>query len=216
MNIICRSEAIAGGLARYFTGKPCKHGHVAERLVSNMGCMQCAAIKFKAYYVKNTDAEKARRQKYKTENRERLNAQRKAERLKNRDQYLEERRQYYANNSERERARCATFRATNPDSVRTASARWGHKNRARRTAMQRERDARKLNATPKWADRDAITKVYVEAARLSKLHGVPYEVDHIFPLQGKTVCGLHVACNLRPVLASVNRRKNNKLPEDVA
>jgi hypothetical protein len=40
--IISRSEAKAQGLKTYFTGKPCKHGHVAIRLVSNGSCRQCA------------------------------------------------------------------------------------------------------------------------------------------------------------------------------
>lgn len=40
--IIRRSEAKAQGLKTYFTGKPCKHGHVAIRLVSNGSCRQCA------------------------------------------------------------------------------------------------------------------------------------------------------------------------------
>jgi hypothetical protein len=41
-NIIGRDEARALGLKRFFTGKPCKHGHVAERGVSNPGCMECS------------------------------------------------------------------------------------------------------------------------------------------------------------------------------
>src|SRR5690606_28784629 len=40
--IILRPEARARGLKRYFTGKPCKRGHVSERLVSSKACVQCA------------------------------------------------------------------------------------------------------------------------------------------------------------------------------
>jgi hypothetical protein len=39
--MISRQEALAQGLPRYFNGKPCKHGHVSERFVSNRGCYQC-------------------------------------------------------------------------------------------------------------------------------------------------------------------------------
>jgi hypothetical protein len=39
--VISREEARAEGLTRYFTGKPCKHGHVAERHVASCGCMVC-------------------------------------------------------------------------------------------------------------------------------------------------------------------------------
>jgi len=41
MQIISRAEAKAKGLKRYFTGKPCKHGHVAERQVFNATCVDC-------------------------------------------------------------------------------------------------------------------------------------------------------------------------------
>ena len=41
-DIIGRDEAKALGLPRFFTGKPCKHGHVAERGVSNPECMECS------------------------------------------------------------------------------------------------------------------------------------------------------------------------------
>jgi len=39
--IITRKEAKAKGLKRYFTGKPCKRGHISERLVCNKGCIEC-------------------------------------------------------------------------------------------------------------------------------------------------------------------------------
>src|SRR5271157_247897 len=54
--LISRQEAKAQGLKRYFTGKPCKHGHVAERLVLDGNCLGCARISAKkgsANYRKN-------------------------------------------------------------------------------------------------------------------------------------------------------------------
>ena len=41
MKIISRKEAIEQGLTRYFTGKPCPQGHVAERYTRKSGCVQC-------------------------------------------------------------------------------------------------------------------------------------------------------------------------------
>ena len=45
MKIVSRAEAKAAGLKRYFTGEPCKHGHVAERFVSNWDCAQCLHVR---------------------------------------------------------------------------------------------------------------------------------------------------------------------------
>ena len=50
MNIISRQDAIAKGLKRYFTGKPCKHGHVAERFVGSRVCTACNPAHQKKYH----------------------------------------------------------------------------------------------------------------------------------------------------------------------
>ena len=41
MNLISLEDARAGGYKRYYTGVPCKHGHLSERLVSNRRCNEC-------------------------------------------------------------------------------------------------------------------------------------------------------------------------------
>jgi hypothetical protein len=64
-------------------------------------------------------------------------------------------------------------------------------------------------ATPPWADLDSIRGVYEAAVSLTNSTGQPYEVDHIIPLRGKNVCGLHVPENLRVIPKRDNRRKAN-------
>jgi len=72
------------------------------------------------------------------------------------------------------------------------------------TAAENKRRAAKLNATPGWVDVALLKTVYINCPR-------GMTVDHIIPLQGKTVCGLHVPWNLQYLTASENSRKSNKL-----
>jgi hypothetical protein len=65
--------------------------------------------------------------------------------------------------------------------------------------------AKRLNAIPIWANFAAIERLYMEAATAG-MH-----VDHIYPLQGETVCGLHVANNLRLLTPLENLKKGNRI-----
>ncbi len=77
----------------------------------------------------------------------------------------------------------------------------------------RRNDALK-KATPKWSNKNEIRKIYEEAKRISAKTGIKHDVDHIFPIQGKTVSGLHVIENLQIIPASENRKKSNRsIPE---
>lgn len=66
-------------------------------------------------------------------------------------------------------------------------------------------------ATPKWAVIKAIREFYKNAARISVETGIPHHVDHIYPLQGRNVCGLHVETNLQIISGVVNIAKGNKI-----
>lgn len=83
-------------------------------------------------------------------------------------------------------------------------------NKSAYLAKWAKRRAQSIQATPKWADLKAIDAIYAEAARQTEETGIQHEVDHIVPLQGKTVCGLHVGWNLQILTQKANRSKSNK------
>ena len=69
--------------------------------------------------------------------------------------------------------------------------------------------AKRINCFPAWANRDTIRKIYEEAVLLSDKTGMKYEVDHIIPLKGEFVCGLHVESNLQILDKLTNIKKSN-------
>lgn len=81
---------------------------------------------------------------------------------------------------------------------------WKNRERVRRYC------ARKLQATPRWANQFIINEIYRLAVDRSKATGVPHEVDHIVPLMSDEVCGLHVEHNLRVIPKIANTTKKNK------
>lgn len=146
-------------------------------------------------------------------------AQQKAERYR---LYIEEERrkgrvrsaQYYADNRDLKLAKLAVWRDENREVVRAKVRRWNSENKDVLSAHAAKRRAAKLNATPGWltqADLKMIKTEYSLAAWCSEVMGTEYHVDHIIPLLGKTVCGLHVPWNLQVIPANDNLRKSNKL-----
>jgi hypothetical protein len=83
--------------------------------------------------------------------------------------------------------------------------------RVQSAAAKGRRHQRTKLATPAWADLEVIGRIYTEAAKLSEATGLHHEVDHVIPLQGRNVCGLHVHTNLRITTRIENRRKGNRV-----
>ena len=96
------------------------------------------------------------------------------------------------------------------DKLKETSAKHYQKKKAYYRERVTARRAYMGQATPPWADKEQMLATYEYAHWLRGI-GVDAEVDHIIPLYGRGVCGLHVHCNLRVVLKSVNRSKNNMI-----
>lgn len=119
-------------------------------------------------------------------------------------------RQWSEANRERLRQKNNEWVKNNPEKNKKYKQNWKSKNPDKNREYAAWRRAKKKRATPPWADRKAIKKVYDEAKRLEKITGIPHHVDHIYPLTNPYLCGLHVAENLRPIPSSENLSKYNR------
>jgi hypothetical protein len=101
----------------------------------------------------------------------------------------------------------------NRDALREKSKRDYLANPDYYQVKSRIRQEGQLQATPKWLTKEqkaAISMVYREARKLTKLTGVKHVVDHIGPLNGKNSCGLHVPWNLQVIPETENLRKGRR------
>lgn len=124
-------------------------------------------------------------------------------------------REWYSGNRERRADYWVRWYAANKKRRADSYRAWARANPHVLNAIVARRNAAKIRATPAWADEGKIRILYERAAYLTKITGVRHEVDHIYPLQGKRVCGLHVSENLQILTRSQNARKRNKMPEEL-
>ncbi len=233
MQVITREDAIAQGLSRYFTGLPCKHGHIAERRVANHCCAVCANEQSKKHQKSVRDNSKLTVRGNPKHEQPKREAARKAAMLAGEKTYFHGIPCKRGHVAPRQTINgmcmeCLRLKNADPKVVRYKKMHKAN-NRQRYTELGREykkkwnkenpnyfteyaikRNKVLRDATPSWADLSMITTKYRERDCMSKLTGLAHHVDHIVPLQGKNICGLHVAENLRVILARDNLIKHNK------
>jgi 5-methylcytosine-specific restriction endonuclease McrA len=184
-----RAEAKAAGAKYYFTGEPCKHGHIAPRKTKG-ACVDCLKVEW-------SQAVETRAEYFREYNRK------DAVRDKKHDWYLENREQVIQTAATRPAAVLREYRNA-----------WKEANKVQVRADTKARRRKHRDATPNWLTRrqkSEIRQLYQIAITMTQTTGEQYVVDHIVPLRGEEVCGLHVPWNLRVITQEENLKKSNKL-----
>ena len=187
-----RAEAKAQGAAYYFTGEPCKHGHIAPRKTKG-ACLECLKLEWekgnqtRAEYFRQynkSEAGQTAKERYYEKNKALVIAR------------------AQARPASEKRAYKQRYKEANLDLYNTL------------TSLRRRRFR---EATPPWISRKQkveVRQLYQIAMTMSRTTGEQYVVDHIYPLRSEVVCGLHVPWNLRVVTQAENLQKSNSLPPD--
>lgn len=102
------------------------------------------------------------------------------------------------------------WRESNPEWVKEHARKYYEENPDIFAQHRRLRAHKLKQQTPSWADKRKIKEHYIQARALSKETGIHHCVDHIIPLQGEFVSGLHVENNLQILTKTENSRKHNK------
>ncbi len=117
--------------------------------------------------------------------------------------------QWYLDNKEQKQEYDRQYTDSHREEKRSAVTRYHRKYPDKRRARVSARRARVKACTPPWAPYRDILAMYLSAQRVSGCLSIKHHVDHIIPLKGRLVSGLHVPWNLRVVPAIVNIRKQN-------
>lgn len=187
MEVISRSEALKKGLKTYFTGKPCPQGHLTERRLSSSRCPICARDQKqrnkKQYYAKQKE--------WLAANKERVVAKQKERRALK----LEA-------DAQKQRERRAKMSPEKLEMRRAKMRDYYRRTRAQQIFRSYQRLDVVKQQTPTWANLETMNEFYKNCPP-------GHEVDHIVPLQGKGVRGLHVETNLQYLPRQQNRAKSN-------
>jgi hypothetical protein len=106
----------------------------------------------------------------------------------------------------------ATQYLNHSEKIKAGVKNWSKNNPVKMLVYTRANQAKRNMRNPKWLSPDdkwMIEQAYELAALRTKTFGFSWHVDHILPLQGKTVSGLHTPYNLQVIPGAENVRKSN-------
>ncbi len=212
-----KRAAFDAGLPRY-EGTPCKRGHGATRYTSTGECVVCSTTKGNNRSRKQRSDQRAAQAQERAEIRAvKAAAAAERRRLKDVARYAARRdsrilymREYYRLNKEKLIRDSIKYQQSKPEKRQAIQRRYYEKNAHKIRAAQQRRFK---HAVPCWLtplDFYLIGTIYAECRRVSRVTGTKHHVDHIIPINGKNVCGLHTLTNLQILPAVQNRRKSNK------
>ncbi len=197
--------------------KPC--GNCNElKIISEFGvgqlnwsgwCKSCVLNYNRSYYKENKEEIKEKTSNYYYENYEKSIEYRRQYIIDNKESLAIRHKKYYRDHIEERSEYNKNYYQENSEQIKDNVNRWLNNNRGLANSFKSKYRAKKLNATPSWANLDKIKAFYQEAQRLTKETGILHHVDHIIPLQGKNVCGLHVEYNLQILTYEENNQKSN-------
>lgn len=210
--IVSREEAEQAGLKRYFTGKPCYLGHIAERYVSTRQCAECQRLHRRAQYQKNPAAGIAAQKAYYRANREKVRARANAYDAANPEKKRALFKVWYELNKEARAKQKAEERKASPDIIRARWKRWAVANHEQVLAKGRLRHARKKGADGRHTGAEIkalFARQNGKCASCSKSLKLGYHADHILPLSKG---GSNWITNIQLLCPTCNQRKWAKDP----
>ena len=149
---------------------------------------------------------------YRKRNKERLSIEAKQRYQANREAYLENKKRYYEENKTEIRAKQNKYREENREMFAEMNRQWRKDNPEKARLNDVRCRYRRYRAIPSWLtdeQQKQINDIYKECKEMTMQTGIEHHVDHIIPIHGKSVSGLHVPENLQILTASENCSKKN-------